>query len=181
MPCQQGTPPQKLEQKGNPPDSLASVVGIRLQATPWCRSGVWREGSHASDTLLTFGLPRAILEQALSRDARKSSHRQRRGAAVVFGAKDVTLLTFGLPCAILEQAHTRGSSHRQHRGAQCSILIQAHMRNGFHRRRRGAAVVFSAKEVTLLTFGLPMRSRTREISDRRRRGVAVVLGHAFDI
>ena len=61
------------------------------------------------------------------------------------------------------------------------ILNLAHMRNGFHRRRRGAALVFSAKEVTLLTFGLPMRSRTREILDRRRRDAAVVLGHAFDI
>ena len=65
------------------------------------------------------------------------------------------------------------------------ILNQAPMRNGFHRRRCGAAVVsefqnFSAKEVTLLTVGLPMRSRTREISHRRRRDAAVVLGHAFD-
>ena len=69
---------------------------------------------------MTFGLPCAILKEARTRE---SSHRQRRAAAVLIGAKAFKLLTFGQPRAMLKRSSTRESSHRQCRGA--AVLIGA--------------------------------------------------------
>ena len=109
---------------------------------------------------------RPILKRARTR---KSSHEQRRGAAVVFGrerSQALKLLTFGLPRATLKRSRSR-------------------TREGSHKQRRGAAVVFGPEGSDAFDFwsaacNLEASSNEGEFARATPSGRPPALPHAFD-